>query len=36
MVIANCLPLRIVDSPEFITAFHFATGRSYLPSLALS
>jgi hypothetical protein len=31
MVIANCLPLRIVDSPELITAFHFASNRTYVP-----
>jgi hypothetical protein len=28
MVIANCLPLRLVDSPSFVTAFHVATRRS--------
>jgi hypothetical protein len=30
-VVANCLPFNIVDSSEFVTAFHFATNRSYLP-----
>ena len=30
-IVANCLPLSIVDSPELITAFHFATNNSYLP-----
>ena len=30
-VVANCLPFNIVDSPQLVSAFHFATNHSYLP-----
>ena len=30
-VVANGLSLHVVDSPEFVRAFHFATNRSYIP-----